>query len=177
MTTILAIDPGPQQSALVRYVPSTGLVDALGIFQNEDALKLLPGLRSHTSVITRGPATWLGIEMIASYGMPVGAEVFETCVWIGQFKREWRQPVELIYRSDVKLHLCHSARAKDANVRQALIDRFGPGKECAIGKKATPGPLYGIKSHLWAALGVAVTLGDALEAGSPRGLDCSERGR
>jgi len=48
-------------------------------------------------------------------------------------------------------------RAKDANIRQALIDRYGPGKDKAIGQKKTPGPLYGFKSHEWAALAVAVT--------------------
>ena len=37
-------------------------------------------------------------------------------------------------RQEVKLHLCNSARAKDANIRQALIDRFG-GKDKAIGRK------------------------------------------
>ena len=63
----------------------------------------------------------------------------------------------MIYRKDVKLHLCGSPRAKDSNIRQALIDRFGPGKEKAIGLKKTPGPLYGVKSHVWAALAVAVT--------------------
>jgi hypothetical protein len=42
-------------------------------------------------------------------------------------------------------------RAKDANIRQALIDKIGPQ-----GTKAQPGPTYGIKSHSWAALAVAV---------------------
>jgi hypothetical protein len=42
-------------------------------------------------------------------------------------------------------------------VRQALIDKFGPGKELAIGKKASQGPLYGLTGDFWAALGVAVT--------------------
>jgi hypothetical protein len=59
--------------------------------------------------------------------------------------------VQLVYRRDVKLHLCHSPRAKDANVRQALIDRLGPQ-----GTKKNPGPTYGMKSHLWAALAVGV---------------------
>ena len=66
----------------------------------------------------------------------------------------------MVYRHEVKLHLCGSARAKDANVRQALIDRFGPGKELAIGRKAAPGPLYGMTGDCWAALGVAVTDAD-----------------
>jgi hypothetical protein len=62
----------------------------------------------------------------------------------------------MLPRKDVKLHLCGSPRAKDANIRQALLDRYG-GKEKAIGSKHQRGPLYGIRSHLWAALAVAVT--------------------
>jgi hypothetical protein len=59
--------------------------------------------------------------------------------------------VELIFRKDIKLFLCGTMRAKDANIRQALIDKIGPQ-----GTKKTPGPTYGIKSHTWAALAVAV---------------------
>jgi hypothetical protein len=42
-------------------------------------------------------------------------------------------------------------------VRASLIDRFGPYKEKAIGKKATPGPLFGIHADEWSALAIAVT--------------------
>jgi hypothetical protein len=96
--------------------------------------------------------------------MPVGAEVFETCVWIGRFIERWRTTdicrcteVRRVARIQVKSHLCHSAKANDSNVRAALIDRFGPGKEKAIGLKAKPGPLYGLTGDCWAALGVAIT--------------------
>src|SRR5699024_5972970 len=106
------------------------------------------------------PGERLVVEMIASDGMPVGREVFETCLWIGRFIQA-AGGAELVYRRDVKLHLCGSARAKDANIRQALIDRFGPGREKAIGIKAQPGPLYGFKRDMWAALAVAVTYADA----------------
>jgi hypothetical protein len=67
----------------------------------------------------------------------------------------------------VKLHLCNSPRAKDGNVRQALIDRVGPQ-----GTKKGQGPTYGIKSHEWAALAVAVygwdkTFGRTTKHGGP----------
>lgn len=112
--------------------------------------------------IRASSADRLAIEMIASYGMPVGREVFETCVWIGRFVQAWKDPaaVELVYRKEVKLHLCGSPRAKDPNVRQAIIDLFpatGGGKCAQIGTKAKPGPLYGVSSHAWPALGVALT--------------------
>ena len=54
------------------------------------------------------------------------------------------------------MRLCNSMRAKDANVRQAILDRFG-GKAAAIGRKRQPGPLYGIAGDLWAALAVGIT--------------------
>ncbi len=112
-------------------------------------------------------ATVLAVEMIASYGMAVGKDVFATAVWSGRFSQRWNDwhaaghgLLVPVYRRDVKLHLCGSARAKDANVRQALIDRFGPGKDRAIGVKASPGPLHGVSSHVWSALAVAVTVAD-----------------
>lgn len=73
------------------------------------------------------------IEMIASYGMPVGKEVFETCVWIGKFAQASNLNEEYIYRKDEKMNICHSMKAKDSNIRQALIDRFGE-----VGTKKNP---------------------------------------
>ena len=99
------------------------------------------------------------IEMIASYGMAVGQSIFDTCVWIGRFI-EVSYTYDLIYRKDVKMCLCGSMRAKDANIRQALIDKFGkPGTIKA------PNLIYGetnrvedkMKADLWSALAVAIT--------------------
>jgi hypothetical protein len=156
---ILAIDPGTTESGWVLYeVCSTlnlaGRVLDSGVCKNHMMLDMVWNWQYQDA---------LAIEMIASYGMPVGREVFETCVWIGRFVQAWYQPsaVKLVYRKDVKLHLCGSPRAKDPNVRQALIDRFpatGGGKVPQIGTKGRPGPLYGVSSHAWPALGVAVTV-------------------
>jgi hypothetical protein len=141
----LAIDPGTTESGWVLF--DEGRVFDCGIAPNADMLE-------HIRSVPPSGQRRLAIEMIASYGMAVGREVFETCVWIGRFQQAWFDPeaVRLIYRKDVKLHLCGSPRAKDPNIRQALIDLLGPP-----GKKASPGPTYGVSSHAWAALGVAVT--------------------
>ena len=104
----------------------------------------------------------LVIEMIASYGMPVGKEVFETCVWIGRFvelARLQNIDVEYIYRKDEKMNICHSMKAKDSNIRQALIDRFGP-----VGTKKNPGWFYGFKADIWSAYAIGVTYLD-MESG------------
>jgi hypothetical protein len=77
-------------------------------------------------------------------------------VWVGRFIEMSVADAALMPRKDVKLHLCGQTRAKDSNIRAALIDRFG-GKEKAIGKKASPGPLYGLKADAWQALALAVT--------------------
>ena len=147
---LLAIDPGNTESAYLVYDTETHRVVEWRKAPNDEVLCFLDGngyLR-HAHV--------LAVEMIASYGMPVGREVFETVLWVGRFVERWKGPHRLVYRREVKLHLCGSARAKDANVRQALLDKFG-GKDAAIGKKATPGPLYGLAGDGWSALGVAVT--------------------
>lgn len=149
---IVAVDPGPAESAVVALRDAYPI--EAGIYANDVARSRLQGLWTDYEGAT------LAVEMIASYGMAVGKDVFQTCVEIGRFLECWNGPHALVYRKDVKLHLCQSPRAKDPNIRQALIDRYGPGKDAAIGKKANPGPLYGFRSHLWAALAVAVTYHD-----------------
>lgn len=156
MTAILAIDPGPVQSGWCLLVD--GRPDRFGIHDNA---VLIEGIGEIADRLPTGSCT-LAIEMIASYGMAVGKDVFETCVWVGRYVQEWHdeQNTMLVYRKDVKLHLCGSPRAKDANIRQALIDMFpatGGGKVPQIGTKKQPGPLFGVTSHVWPALGVAVT--------------------
>ena len=151
MTVLLAIDPGTTESGYAVF--EDGRVLASGVFDNRTMRACLMGYEP----ISPKPIDRIAVEMIASYGMPVGREVFETCVWIGRFIEAWCGPHELVYRQQVKLHLCKSPRAKDANIRQALIDRLGPA-----GTKAKPGPTYGVKSHAWAALAVAVTAADAM---------------
>jgi hypothetical protein len=147
---ILALDPGPIQTGYCIYDGER--LHAGGVLSNDEML----------GIVRQPPADRLAIEMIASYGMAVGREVFETCVWIGRFQQAWRAPeeVELVYRRDVKLHLCGTNKAKDANVRQALLDLFprtGGGAVPQVGTKKQPGPLYGISTHAWPALGVAIT--------------------
>ena len=101
------------------------------------------------------------VEMIASYGMPVGKEVFDTVLWIGQMKDRIEgagKECTLIYRKDEKLAICQSPRANDATIRQALIDRFAPGvPNKGKGTKKEPGWFYGFKADIWQAYAVAVT--------------------
>jgi hypothetical protein len=139
---VVGIDPGPDQSAYVEFDGSR--VWRRGIVANKE-------LQDMISFLGQSP---IFIEMIASYGMAVGASVFNTCVAIGWLECEADArglKAQRVFRKDIKLHLCQSPRAKDANVRQALIDRLGPQ-----GTKKQPGPTYGVKSHEWAALAVAV---------------------
>lgn len=153
--SILAIDPGPNESAWVEF-DGERVIDH-GITCNDD-VRMIVALDRLRPLIVEG---------IACYGMPVGKETFDTCIWIGRFIEAHLGNYALVYRPAVKMHLCHSMRAKDPMVRQALIDRFGPGKEAAIGRKKTPGPLYGISSHCWSAMAVAVTYWDQNLEGRP----------
>jgi hypothetical protein len=145
---ILGIDPGHKQTAYVLFRADEQRVMEHGIIENEDFLNR--HIRLLNSICRES-----AIEMIAGYGMPVGKEVFETCVFIGRIWQLLTIPKEFVYRKDIKLHLCGTTRAKDGNIRQALIDRLG-----APGVKKAPGKTYGLKADEWAALAVAVYYAD-----------------
>lgn len=145
---ILALDPGPEKTGWVVYGDfgwAAQRVIVAGVEPNDEVLY---GFTEYVESVDR-----LAIEMIDSYGMPVGKDVFRTLVWIGRFMQAWPRPdeVRLIERRVIKMELCGTPRAKDSNVRQALIDRVGPP-----GTKRNQGPTYGCSGHIWAALAVAV---------------------
>jgi hypothetical protein len=154
---LLAIDPGNVQSGWVLLDEVTRRPLQFGKDDNDDLLAMI-----RTGQVEFARAT---IEMIASYGMAVGAEVFETCVWIGRFYAAVQevsgQDPELVFRHAIKVHHCHSTAARDANIRQALVDRFAHGTgNYGKGTKRTPGWFYGFRADVWAAYALAVYSAD-----------------
>ena len=147
--TVIGIDPGPKLSAYVAW--NGNLVERHGIVDNEEFL----------TEFCFFPGDVTAIEQIASFGMPVGQEVFETVHWAGRF-HQWAlqsgKRVLRIKRHEVKAHLCRDSKARDSNVRQALLDRCGPQ-----GTKKSQGPTYGLRKDEWSALAIAVTAHDRLK--------------
>lgn len=137
MGTILAIDPGNIESGYV-VVEHDGeeIRRVLKVGKEPNRIVL--------DVIKSTPTGYdLAIEMIAGMGMAVGAETFDTCYWIGRF---WQYAIDnskaadqtKIYRREEKLDLCGSLSAKDANIRQALVDRYAPGRISARARRRIP---------------------------------------
>ena len=164
MSRILAVDPGSSESGWCLIDAATREPLHFGKDTNSHLRRLI--LTAHETV----EADQVAIEMVASYGMAVGREVFETCVWVGKFSEAVRgfwwpnsEPT-LVYRRDVKLHHCHSARAKDSNIVQALVDRFASGEpNRGKGTKAAPGFFYGFRADIWQAMALAVYVADLLD--------------
>lgn len=156
---ILAIDPGNVESAYV-IIGANRQPISFDKLRNDELLKWLCG------AIDPDIQTVV-IEMVASYGMAVGADVFETCVWTGRFYQALAakslEP-SLIKRLPVKTHHCHSAKATDTNIRQALVDRFALGQpNHGKGTKREPGWFYGFRADVWAAYALAVYAADVAE--------------
>ena len=102
----------------------------------------------------------LAIEIVKSYGNVMGDSVLETVEWIGRFQEAFAAgPIVRLSRKEIVTNICGHARAKDKNVRQAVIDRFG-GKAKALGSKKNPGVIYGAKKDIFSALAVALTFFD-----------------
>lgn len=143
---VLAIDPGTEKSGFVLF--DGNRMHEKGWVDNEEIM----GLFSYLD------ADKVAIEMVASYGMPVGKSTFETVLWIGRMVQECFHhdlEAELIYRKDIKMFLCNSMKAKDSNIRQALVDVYG-----TTGRKKSPNPAYDdgrikMNGHMWSSLAIA----------------------
>lgn len=142
---IIGIDPGPTESAYT-ILNDDGTVNKSQKIDNFSLLQMLGEYGIAGEHIC--------IEMIASYGMAVGKEVFETCVWIGRFMQRYNEwsciKPQRVTRKEIANHVCGSPRANDSNVRQAMLDRYGEK-----GTRSNPGPLFGFKADMFASLAVS----------------------
>lgn len=147
---IIGIDPGPTFTAYT--ILEDGLPTEKGKVKNEELFCYVPNYLNHCFV-----------EKMQSFGMPVGAEVFDTAYFIGEVRHRmnvFKIPVTLITRQEVKLHHCNSVRAKDSNIRQAMLDRFGGKDQTRKG-----GLLHGFKADMWSALAIATFGLDKIKRG------------
>ena len=166
MIRVLAIDPGNTESGwciLHDYAPI-----AFGKNENHEVLGVMGRhIFDYDKVV---------IEMVASYGMAVGKTVFDTCRWIGRFEQRCAafdfKDVDpcFVTRKEYVTELCGSARAKDSNVTQYLIDRFAPDTpNRGKGTKKNPGWFYGFASDVWQAYGLGVYYTDLCKKESEDG--------
>lgn len=164
-TYIVAIDPGNRESAYALLDPDLRPISFVKQANDLMYMHMIAAMTKTACEENMDPDDYtfeFAIEMIASYGMPVGKEVFETCVWIGQLSERLKKfPITYIYRKDEKMALCNSMKANDANITQALVDRFAPGEmNHGKGTKKNPGWFYGFKKDIWQAYAVGVTYHD-----------------
>lgn len=156
METIFAIDPGNTYSGYaVIEMPDFNLVE-FGKVENGELLKRLERENECRDPYYRDV---FAIEKIASYGMAVGKDVFDTCIWIGQFVHALKNKrTEYVYRKDEKIYLCGSMKAKDSNIRQELINRYAKSDfKNGKGTKKQPDTFYGVSKDVWQAIAVGVT--------------------
>lgn len=157
---ILGIDPGNIESAYVVVDENLKPVEFAKV-KNEELLEKIR--MDEFWYKSKDDIDYCCIEMIASYGLPVGKEVFDTCVWIGRFIQAFGNGMipTYIYRKDEKMNLCNSMKANDATIKQALVDRFAYGvSNHGKGSKKEKGWFYGFGKDVWSAYAVAVTYFD-----------------
>src|SRR5690606_15202947 len=138
--TVLAIDPGPIQSGIVRFDGERALF--AGVLSNDDVLKIIADDNSDV----------LAIEKFMASGQSLGNESLDTVRWEERFRLSSGEPeqVVMIPRLDVKRALGLNQRHGDKDVNARLAELIGPK-----GTKANPGPMYGVASHARAAMAVA----------------------
>lgn len=155
---VFAIDPGSSVSGFVIW--DGNVLERSGVRENDELLFDLP-CDVDVCVIEDTEAHPQFTKTKHPY---IPKQVIATQRLVGRYQQAWyhhagSMPV-MLSRRDIRKHLNANKRGRtpDSQVIEALTNRIG-GK----GTKAEPGPLYGIKSHAWQALAVAVTYLDQRE--------------
>ena len=148
---ILSLDVGTFESAFCLIDSKTYKPLKFGKIDNNELLKVVKS-ETYDKLI---------YEEFQSYGMAIGQSTIISITWNGRYIQsalDRNINVNAIYRKEEKMNLCGSMKAKDSNIRQALIDRFAQfdfknGK----GTKKEQDFFYGFSKDIWAAYAVGIT--------------------
>ncbi len=154
---IFAIDPGNEFSAYC-IMDDEYQLDGFAKLPNRELMNVLLQRLDDVDLVV--------IERMQSYGMPVGKETFEACEWIGRYAQEAEKkvPVQYIFRQEEKLWICHDTRAKDTNIRMALIERFAKHDfKNGKGTKKNPDVFYNVSKDVWSSIAIAVSKHDMIK--------------
>ena len=152
---IISIDPGNKLSAFSILDITTHHPAQFGKIPNDEMRDVL------INYIKARDSPIVVIETMMAMGMPVGSEVFDTCIFIGrltELAESVGAQVHYITRRQEKLTLCGTMKSKDKDIRRALINRYAKfdfknGK----GTKAKPDVFYAISSDCWSSCAIGVT--------------------
>lgn len=156
---ILAIDVGTTDSgyAIMRFDKDDINLLSFGKIANDTLMQ----------IIKNDDYDHLVYEQFQSFGMAIGESTIESILWNGRLIQaaiDRSIPVDRIYRKEEKLCICNTLRAKDANIRQALIDRYAKtDKKNGKGTKKEPDVFFGVKKDVWSAIAVGVTWREKME--------------
>lgn len=148
MKTIFAIDPGTRTSGFVQYNPTEGQVGFA--FKDATVEEVVLLLQTSAAMADR---FLVAIERVQSTGQ-AGADLLQTSEVVGRIQQAallLGYEVKLVYRREVCRILDVSGGGKDGQVRQRMLEAHPKG----VGTKKKPGPLAGVSSHAWQALGLA----------------------
>lgn len=158
---ILAVDPGPQSSGLLKYNVRDRLKPVLEFDSEIDNDVLLYR-------IAKGDfkdCDDMAMEyMVSSYGQAVADSTFRTQMWSGRIAQAWLmsgKPLPMaLSRQTIGAHLTHTNKWNDTKVGAALRVRFDE----PLSPKHPRGPLKGLTKHAWSACAIAVTAGDGMKS-------------
>lgn len=156
---IIAIDVGTAQTAYTVMNKEYRIIES-DIVPNETLLDIIKQNRQDVKTLV--------YEEFASYGMPIGKTTMESIKWNGRFIQHALHHgychIVPMLRKDVKMNLCQTMKAKDSNIRIALVDRYATHDfKNGKGTKNNPDTLYGFRADMYSSLAIGTTYYDKVK--------------
>ena len=150
----IGIDPGPRTSGVVVYRQRGRLPGRVAEAYAEAELQQVRRMIADYS----GRESSLEVVLECTQAGPPSTQVVKTTEVVGRIMEMCHSRGVIwsaYYRREVLQGLgCARKGNKDSLVRLACIELHGGDRKAAVGTKSKPGPLYGVSSHAWQALGV-----------------------
>lgn len=154
---ILGIDPGPVSHGVVVYDSEARRVRFAAKAASSEEVIALHEQYALDLILIERPAA------MGALGPGIVGHMLDTAWAAARLECELELRSEACCKTMTRRQVLRSLGvlsgkgSSDSKVRAACIaDHEKPGGRPAVGRKASPGPLYGVSSHAWQALGLVL---------------------